>query len=391
MSTNKKTIGIWFGGCSSEYKVSLESASAVIAHINREKYELVLIGIDQGGDWYLYEGPVEAIAADQWCHPSICSPAMVSPQKHLHGLLVFRENGVERISLDAALPVLHGKNGEDGTIQGLLELAGIELLGCNTLSSAVCMEKDMAHRLAAAAGVNVPKSYLFSFSEVRKELEAYKAENRKVKAGIGELVAAEKRTCPQLKLWDWAKELGYPLFVKPLRAGSSFGITKVTEPRQLYEAVEQAFCHDSLCIMEEAIDGFEVGCAVLGNPRGEAQDLFLGEVDEIELSDGFFDYTEKYTLKTSQIHVPARISREKAQEIKETACKIYQALDCEYFARVDLFLTPQGEIYFNEVNTIPGFTAHSRYPSMMKAAGISFEELLDRLLNMVFLKGYEEK
>ena len=141
--------------------------------------------------------------------------------------------------------------------------------------------------------------------------------------------------------------------------------------------MEHAFAYDSQIILEEMVEGFEVGCAVLGN-----SELTVGEVDEIELSEGFFDYTEKYTLKSSKIHVPARISREQAEEIKAAAKRIYRGLGCSYFARVDLFVTPEGKIYFNEVNTIPGFTSHSRYPNMMKAIGISFEELLSRLLEL---------
>ena len=172
--------------------------------------------------------------------------------------------------------------------------------------------------------------------------------------------------------------MGYPLFVKPMRAGSSFGITKVARAEELQAAIEHAFAYDSYVIMEEMVDGFEVGCAVLGTEK-----LTIGAVDEIELSQGFFDYTEKYTLKSSSIHVPARISPQKAKEVQDTAAKIYRALGCSDFARVDMFLTPEGEIYFNEVNTIPGFTSHSRYPSMMKEIGISFEELLNRLLEKI--------
>lgn len=346
----KKKIGIWFGGCSTEYKVSLQSAAAVISHLDRERYEPVLIGIEKTGNWYLYEGDESLIAEDRWYSQEHCIPAVVPPDRQLHGLLVFRPWGMERLPLDAALPILHGKNGEDGTVQGVLELAGIPLAGCNTLASAVCMEKDMAHRLAAAAGVKTPASRCFA------------------------------QDTPAEQIASWAGELGYPLFVKPVRAGSSFGITRVTAPEQLKDAVALAFQHDSLCVMEEAISGMEVGCAVMGS-----RELTIGEVDEIELSDGFFDYTEKYTLKTSSIHVPARIPSEKAGEIKDTAARIYRVLGCSCFARVDMFLTPEGEIYFNEVNTIPGFTAHSRFPNMMKAAGISFEELLNRLLEMAAL------
>lgn len=343
---NRKRVAILFGGCSSEYEVSLQSAHAVITHIDPSRYELVLIGISKDGNWYLFQGDVASIPEDRWYSEKTCTPVVASPDKKLHGLLMFHGQEVKTLPLDGAFPVLHGKNGEDGTVQGVLELAGIPVVGCNTLSSAVCMDKDIAHRLANECGVKSPRS--FTLSEVEKE------------SGQAEA---------------YAQELGYPLFVKPMRAGSSFGITKVASLENLKEAIDLAFAHDSYVIMEEMIEGFEVGCAVLGT-----EELLIGEVDEIELSQGFFDYTEKYTLKTSSIHVPARISQEKAKEIKETASLIYRKLGCSGFARVDMFLTPQGEVYLNEVNTIPGFTCHSRYPNMMKAAGIPFEEILERLL-----------
>lgn len=343
---NRKKIAVLFGGCSSEYEVSLQSAHAVITHIDVEKYELILIGITRSGSWYLYQGDAAAIPNDSWYRKEDCIPAAVSTDKELHGILLMKEEGVETISLDGVLPILHGKNGEDGTVQGLLELAGIPLIGCDTMSSAVCMDKEMAHRLARECGVKVPESYRIS------RREAVQAE------ALG-------------------RTLGYPLFVKPLRAGSSFGITKVAREEELQEAIDHAFAYDDCVVLEEMIEGFEVGCAVLGK-----DELTTGVVDEIELSEGFFDYTEKYTLKSSKIHVPARISDRKAEAVQEMAKQVYRALGCSYFARVDFFLTPEGEIYFNEVNTIPGFTAHSRYPSMMKAAGISFEALLNKLLEM---------
>lgn len=170
----------------------------------------------------------------------------------------------------------------------------------------------------------------------------------------------------------------YPLFVKPVRAGSSFGITRVTGPEGLPGAAAAAFANDRELLLEEAIPGFEVGCAVLGT-----DELTVGAVDEIELSQGFFDFEEKYTLKTSAIHCPARIPPQKAAEIQAAAKTIYRALDCKDFARVDLFLTPEGEIVFNEVNTIPGFTAHSRYPNMMKAAGLDFTTLITCIIEEV--------
>lgn len=346
---SKSKIMILFGGCSGEYKVSLQSAYAVICNLDQTKYEPVLIGIDWKGHWYLFEGNRDTIPEDCWWEQPECYPALVSVDKEQHGILVFREGfekGAKLLPVDAAFPVLHGKNGEDGTVQGLLELAGIPIVGCHTLASAVCMDKEMAHRLAKAAGVKVPCSVLLTKENSAQAEEA-------------------------------AVALGYPLFVKPLRAGSSFGITKVTEQGQLKDALALAFTYDSAVVMEEMIEGFEVGCAVLGT-----RELFVGAVDEIELSEGFFDYTEKYTLKSSRIYVPARITKACAAKIKETAKIIYQSLGCSGFARVDMFLTPSGDIYFNEVNTIPGFTEHSRYPGMMREAGLDFSELVNRLVAM---------
>jgi D-alanine---D-serine ligase len=323
-------IAILFGGCSPEYSVSLQSAYSVIKHIDMSRFKPVLIGLSPRGEWYLFEGDVEKIARDTWYSPSDCLPAAISPDREVRCLLVFHPDKVEKLSVDAAFPILHGKNGEDGTVQGLLELAGIPVVGCGTLASSLCIDKDRAHRLAHAAGVPIPASFV-----LKKDMDADTA-----------LAQAES--------------LGYPLFVKPVRAGSSYGITKVVDRQDLPAAIKLAFVYDDEAIIEEAITGFEVGCAVMG-----IDVLTVGEVDEIELSDGFFDFAEKYTLKTSSIHVPARISKEKAEEIKNTAGVIYRALGCRGFARVDMFLRADGEIVFNEVNTIPGFTSHSRYPNMM--------------------------
>lgn len=343
----KKNIAVLFGGCSPEYGVSLQSAYAVVRRIDTEKYRPVLIGISSKGDWFRFDGEPEKIAADTWCNPSDCVAATLSPNRTAHALLVLRPDGVETVPIDAAFPVLHGKNGEDGTVQGLFELTGIPLVGCGTLSSALCMDKDRAHKLAHAAGVPVPASFVLG-------------KNSDAETALSQ-----------------AESLGYPLFVKPVRAGSSYGITRVTGPHELPAAIQSAFGYDDEVIVEENILGFEVGCAVMGNDA-----LTVGEIDEIELADGFFNFTEKYTLKTSAIHVPARISKEKAEEIKRTGKVIYRALGCRDFARVDMFLTPAGKIVFNEVNTIPGFTSHSRYPSMMKAAGIPFEQVISHVIGL---------
>lgn len=337
----RKRIAILFGGCSPEYGVSLQSAYSVITHLDREKYEPVLIGISNAGDWFQYVGEIEKIPIDTWCNEEDCIPVVVSPNRTVHGIVTIKNGKIRETHIDAVFPVLHGKNGEDGTVQGMFELAGIPVVGCGVLSSALCMDKDRAHKLVQAAGISVPQSFVLQSGE--------------------DAEAAIRQ----------AERIGYPLFVKPVRAGSSYGITKVTGWNQLPEALKLAFSYDNTVIVEECISGFEVGCAVLENDG-----FVVGEVDEIELENGFFDFTEKYTLKTSSIHVPARISAEKAGEIKETAKLIFKTLDCRGFARVDMFLDDTGRIVFNEVNTIPGFTTHSRFPNMMKAAGISLEQVI---------------
>lgn len=341
-----KRILIFFGGCSTEYPVSLQSAQAVLKHLDRRRFEPLMVGITREGRWLHYTGDLEAIAADRWQQAGNCTPCALIPDRGVKELVLLDGTGT-RLNFDAAFPVLHGKNGEDGTLQGLLELAGVPVIGCGSLSSALCMDKDRAHKLAALAGVQVPGSAVFGPGAALEEIA------------------------------EAAGKLGYPLFVKPVRAGSSFGITRVTEEEQLAGAVSAAFANDREILLEQAIEGFEVGCAVLGTGAGR---LTLGAVDEIELSQGFFDYEEKYTLKTSAIHCPARISPEQAEEIRQAARTIYLALDCKGFARVDLFLTPAGEIVFNEVNTIPGFTSHSRYPNMMRAVGLEFSQLLTMLI-----------
>lgn len=344
----KKKIAVIFGGNSTEYEVSLWSAYSVLENVSADKFDIVSIGITRCGEWYHYKGENEKISNNTWFEDERnLSPVAVSFNRSVKGFLEFSENKFNVLKVDLVFPVLHGRNGEDGTLQGLFELAGIPVVGCGTLSSALCMDKDRAHKLVSLAGIAVPKSVTF----MRYKKEA--------------------------ALQEIERELIYPLFVKPVRAGSSFGISKITEEKELDAAVELAFEHDTEVIVEEAIDGFEVGCAVLG-----LDDLIVGRVDEIELSKGFFDYTEKYTLKSSKIYMPARIDAEAEKRIQDAAKIIYTALGCSGFARVDMFYTPSGKIVFNEVNTIPGLTSHSRYPNMMKGIGLSFAQMLDKLLGL---------
>lgn len=344
----KNKIAIIFGGKSTEYEVSLQSATAVLEHINAEKYEIIPIGITREGEWYHFTGAYLKITDNSWFRDGEnLYPVVFSQNRATRGFLEWRGKEYAPLQVDLVFPVLHGKNGEDGTLQGMLELAGIPLVGCDMLSSALCMDKDRAHKLVSLAGIPAPKAVSFRAHEIGK--------------AMGEIAAT----------------LTYPLFVKPVRAGSSYGISKVYGQEELEDAVRLAFEHDTEVIVEENIDGFEVGCAVLGR-----EELIVGRVDEIELTGGFFDYTEKYTLKSSEIYMPARISEACEKQIQEKAKIIYRTLGCSGFARVDMFLCPSGEIVFNEVNTIPGFTTHSRYPNMMKGIGLSFGDMLDRLIGL---------
>lgn len=248
----RKNVAVIFGGCSPEYSVSLQSAYAILTHIDRSKYVPIMIGISPDGEWFLFDGDIEKIPADKWKNHIDCTPVALSQNRKAHGLLSFGKGRVQKQPIDVAFPVLHGKNGEDGTVQGLLELAGIPVVGCGVLASALCMDKDKAHKLVHAAGVAVPNSFVCDKSVDMESI----AKN--------------------------ADKIGYPLFVKPVRAGSSYGVSKVAAASGLAKAIASAFQFDEKIIIEECITGFEVGCAVIGK-----RNLTVGEVDEIELTDGF--------------------------------------------------------------------------------------------------------
>lgn len=343
----KLRIAVLFGGCSSEYKISLQSAHAVLTHLDKTRYAPLPVGITPEGDWLLYSGSIDALLDDSWRYTAACCEVcLLSPSRSRRALRTLGRAPAE-YPLDAVFPVLHGQNGEDGRVQGLVELAGIPLIGCGCLASALAMDKYRAHQLAAAAGVPSPRGRVFG------------------------------PDAPPKALADAAESLGWPVFVKPLRAGSSYGISRADGPEQLLAAAALARQYDREILLEEAVSGVELGCAVLGR-----ESLTLGLVDEIELAGDFYDYEEKYAPAASKIHLPARLSARDTERVLAAGKTVYRALGCSGFARVDLFFTPDGRILLNEVNTIPGFTAHSRYPNMMKAAGISFSSLLDRLIEL---------
>lgn len=347
-SMEKISVAVIFGGCSNEYEVSLQSVYSVLSHMDRNKYELTLIGITKEGDWYRYNGSLENIKHDKWwSDKENCISVSFSPKRYNNKLIEYKQGQLIETTIDIVFPVLHGKNGEDGTLQGYLELIGIPFVGCDTFSSALCMDKDRAHKLIEHEGIRTPASSVFTKGQWEEQIT----------------IATNK--------------LHYPLFVKPVKSGSSIGITLVKEKKELPKAIANAFCHDDRVIVEELIEGFEVGCAILGN-----EELLIGEVDEIELEKGYFDFKEKYSLATSHIHMPARIDAETTLKVKEAAKKIYQTLGCRGLARVDMFITKNQDIVFNEVNTFPGFTDHSRYPNMMKGIGLKFSAVIDELIQL---------
>jgi D-alanine--(R)-lactate ligase len=334
-------VGIIFGGVSEEHPVSVKSAQEVAKSLDAEKYQPFWIGITTSGVWKLCDGP----DAD-WENGS-CRRAVLSPDRSDHGLLVLEPGHYETIRLDVVLPVLHGKLGEDGAMQGLLELSGIPYVGCDVQSSALCMDKSLAYVVARSAGVATPNHWA---------------------------VAASENVDPD--------QLTYPVFVKPARSGSSFGVSKVSRKEELLSAVETARRYDSKVLIEEAVVGSEVGCAILGND----QDLIAGEVDRISLSHGFFRIHQENEPESGSENstpiVPADIPAESRSLIQETAKAVYRALGCGGLSRVDMFLKEDGTVVLNEVNTLPGMTSYSRYPRMMAAAGFPLAEVIDRILSL---------
>ncbi|MCF0111729.1 MAG: D-alanine--D-alanine ligase [Erysipelotrichaceae bacterium] len=348
----KTTVAILFGGKSSEYGVSLHSTASVLQNIP-DTYDVMMVGITKDGNWYEYHGDIEHIEHDQWLEGDV-TPCVLSVDTKDHGFIVRYPDHEEVRRVDVVFPVMHGPNGEDGTIQGVCKLAGIPVVGCGMLSSALCMDKEYTHIIAKHCGVGMAE-----YLTVRKE-EA---------SDFTALYETVKNT------------LGIPCIIKPANAGSSFGVSKVKNKESFADGLNDAFLYDDKVIIEEFVEGFEVGCAVLGN-HAET----LGEPDEIEMVTDIFDFNEKYNDASTIIHVPARVTAEQKEAIYNIARTIYKGLSCEGMARVDCFVQTDGSVVLNELNTIPGFTSHSRYPSMMKAVGYSFAEVIDSVIRCALHK-----
>jgi D-alanine--(R)-lactate ligase len=338
-------VGVLFGGVGEEHPVSVKSAQEVARHLDRTRYEPFYVGITRGGEWRLCDHPGAGWENGRG------RPVVLSADRSVHGLLVLDHGGCERVHLDVVLPVLHGRLGEDGAMQGLLELAGVPYAGCDIASSALCMDKSLTYLVARSAGVATPRFWT---------------------------VTGDADVDPD--------PLPYPVFVKPARSGSSFGVTRVAGRDALVAALRAARAYDAKVLIEAAVAGSEVGCAVLGDDG----DLLVGEVDQITLSHGIFRIHQEDAPETGSenatITVPADIPPAARSRVQETATAVYRALGCRGLARVDLFLTPDGQVVLNEVNTLPGLTSYSRYPRMMAAAGLAMGEVIDRVVALA-LKG----
>ena len=345
---SKIRVAVVFGGVSSEHDVSLVSATNVIENIPQDKYEVMCIGITKKGRWLYYPGDTAAIASGEWERDPDCISAVLSPDP-LHGGFLLIENGEATVrKVDVVFPVLHGKNGEDGTIQGLMDLARIPYVGCGLLASASCMDKVHTHTVLDYNKIRTARWRMIGQRDLNR-LDA---------------------CCAQI-----GEELGYPLFVKPANCGSSIGINKATDAETLKDAVKIAFSHDNKVVIEEFIQGKELEVAVFGydNP-------FASFVGEIKPCNDFYDYEAKYILGTSKLYIPARIDADSEKEIRETAVAAYKALGCKGLSRVDFFLKQDGTVILNEINTLPGFTPISMYPKLMENLGMSYSYLIDKLL-----------
>ncbi len=350
----RKKVAVLFGGCSSEHEVSCVSAYSVLMHLSKDKYDIYPVGITKDGRWYLYDGDYKDIPGGGWARGGRTRTAFISPDRETHGIVVLGNGRAETIKIDCAFPVLHGKNGEDGTVQGLLQLAGIPFVGCGTLSSAVCMDKAVSNSLLIDAGIK-KAHYLWFYT-------------RNYKKGSGTIKAKV------------AARLGYPVFVKPANAGSSVGISRVAAEEFLDAAVAKAAHEDGKVVIEEAVKGQEVECAVFGSNKPKASAV----VGEIAASAEFYDYDDKYKSGKSQLYIPAHLGAGVSDEVRETAVRAYTVLGCRGMARVDFFVRNGGEVLLNELNTIPGFTPISMYPKLWEASGVTYGELIERLVDSAF-------
>ena len=348
----KLSVCILFGGISPEHEVSLRSAESVLNHIDQEKYEVLPVGITKEGQWIFFGGrDYSMLPAKTWTAcPDNC-PAAISPVRG-QGLLCFDGNTVTTRPIDVVFPVLHGENGEDGTMQGLLQMAGIPYVGPHVAPSAVAMDKTLTKLVVDHAGVPQAAWQLVRSGELENHME---------------------NTMDSLEL-----RFRYPMFVKPAGTGSSVGVSKAADREALRNALLAAAKFDKKILVEEFIHGREIEVAVMGNESPVAS--ICGEIDS---GADFYDYDAKYITDTSTAYIPARIPGNVAEIVREAAVKVYSAIGCQGLSRVDFFVTfEENRVVFNEINTIPGFTSISMYPKLFTASGIPYTQLIDELLKL---------
>ena len=346
------SVCILFGGVSPEHEVSLRSAESVLNNIDESKYNVFPVGITKEGKWILYGGKdYSDLPSGRWLTHSDNRQAAISPIRG-QGLLTFEGDCVVRQQIDVVFPVLHGENGEDGTIQGLLQLAGIPYVGPHVAASAVAMDKTLTKLVVDQAGITQAAWKLVRRNDMGSRME-------------GTLDALEAK-------------FAYPMFVKPAGTGSSVGVSKATEREDLKKALLEAGKYDDKVLVEEFIRGREIEVAVMGNESPVAS--VCGEIDS---GADFYDYDAKYITDTSVSYIPARIPEDVAETVRDTAVKVYKAIGCQGLSRVDFFVTWQeNRVVFNEINTIPGFTSISMYPKLFGASGVPYSQLIDKLLEL---------
>ncbi|NMC00653.1 MAG: D-alanine--D-alanine ligase [Thermoanaerobaculaceae bacterium] len=357
----KKKIGILFGGKSGEHEVSIQSALNIFEALDRDKYVPFLIGVDKEGNFRFLSGSSHIVNRDDPKRIAISDEApIVQPIKGENSTLCFfyNESGSFVEEVDFVFPIIHGNSGEDGCLQGFLKWLEVPFAGASILGSSIGMDKDVAKRLLKEAGVEVCKFFAFSKGE-----------------------------CERGEYLKFVDKLGYPIFVKPASTGSSLGISKVKNQQELQRAVERALSFDKKVILEEAVIGRELECAVLGN-----DEVLASCLGEIIPKHEFYSYDAKYVDPDgAELIAPAELPAEIEEKMKEIAVKTFKVLECEGMARVDFFLTKDGKIFVNEINTLPGFTKISMYPRLWQISGISYNELLDKLIELGFQRYENEK
>lgn len=350
VTVEKLSICVIFGGVSSEHEVSLVSATTIINSLDKSKYDIHMIGITKDGVWRYFDRDTSEIVNFDAIADEL-PKAIISPDRADRGILLFADGAVSKIKVDAAIPAMHGKNGEDGTIQGLFELASIPYIGPKVIGSAICMDKCVAKIMFKEAGIPQAK-----WVEFRR---------------------GDDGEYDKSKIDDVEAKLGYPCFIKPSNAGSSVGISKAADRSELEKGLALAFEHDYKVLVEEAVNAREVESAVMGNENPVCAPI-LGEIVS---GAEFYDYDDKYKNGVSQLLMPAPVDKETADKIRSYAIKAYKICECKGLSRVDFFVDKEtGEIKLNEINTLPGFTSISMYPKLWAESGLPIGELLDKLI-----------